>query len=335
MHVPKEMNVNKDNSMLELLDIDGAVRNDARYLYENEDYVQSANCLFHFMSEADFLFDTLNRKALCPRYNAEDVEFLNIQNDSIKFERLAVLQKCFCDISLRNIFRPFSIELTENNTLTNEEKAKIPKTLTHYDLYGQYAIGFTKKWGEKSKLQPIHYINEKSDLALLFSQSLNTSLSEENLPDDISDAMLNLLGFLKPLRGKMLHRVYDSDNKKHEIEMFKNFHDEKEWRYVPYNLIIDEQPIDGIIANPNITKDSGLLRYLSDKIKDDAYREIWLHFDYDDIRYILVPDKSGRKQLIDTIVNMDIKLFEKENENAEKNMLISKILVLDEIEKDF
>ena len=41
-----------------------------------DDYVQSANSLFHFMKEADYLKDALGRKALVPRYCVESVDYL-------------------------------------------------------------------------------------------------------------------------------------------------------------------------------------------------------------------------------------------------------------------
>ena len=44
-----------------------------------DDYVQSANSLFHFMKEADYLKDALGRSALVPRYCVETVGYLGSQ----------------------------------------------------------------------------------------------------------------------------------------------------------------------------------------------------------------------------------------------------------------
>ena len=71
--------------------------------FNSEDYYQSANSLFHFMKEADYLHTALSQKALIPRYCREDIRFLQININNITFSEIAVLQKCFCDIPLHNI----------------------------------------------------------------------------------------------------------------------------------------------------------------------------------------------------------------------------------------
>ena len=58
-----------------------------------DDYVQSANSLFHFMKEADYLKDALGRKALVPRYCVESVDYLGIKSGDKLYGNIAVLQK--------------------------------------------------------------------------------------------------------------------------------------------------------------------------------------------------------------------------------------------------
>lgn len=53
------------------------------YEYIGEDYVHSANSLFHFVTKSQYLFDDLKRKALCPRYCNEDVGYLNINYNGV------------------------------------------------------------------------------------------------------------------------------------------------------------------------------------------------------------------------------------------------------------
>lgn len=43
-----------------------------------DDYAQSANTLFHFMTKFDYLEDILLRNAIVPRYCKEDLEYLKI-----------------------------------------------------------------------------------------------------------------------------------------------------------------------------------------------------------------------------------------------------------------
>lgn len=293
-----------------------------------EDYVHSANSLFHFMSDIKYLVSAIQRKALCPRYCNEDVTYLNIKYNDVNFDKVAVLQKCFCDIPLRNIVRKFPIHLTENNDINAKERL-LPE-YSHTDLYGCYAIAFSKKWGEEHKLQPVHYLSEESENVSQFAQMLHDSLEQEELPDTISDALINWMCFLKPLRGTMWHRLETKTGDKIECEFYKNFHDEHEWRFVPFSINVDGNDLDCLIANGAVG--SGFLQGMSDKLENERFKASWLQFQYDDIRYVIVPDNAGRRQVIETVQNTPDEMFDDE---IQRSTLISKILVLDDIMKDF
>ena len=43
-----------------------------------DDYAQSANTLFHFMTKPEYLESILRRKAIIPRYCVETIDYLNI-----------------------------------------------------------------------------------------------------------------------------------------------------------------------------------------------------------------------------------------------------------------
>ena len=294
----------------------------------SEDYVHSANSLFHFMSDAKYLISALQRKALCPRYCNEDVAYLNIKYKSENYDKIAVLQKCFCDIPLRNIVRKFPIHLTENND--ENAKDRLVPEFSHTDLYGSYAIAFSKRWGEDHKLQPVHYLSKEAEIVSKFAQMFHDSIEQEELPDTISDFFLNWLCFLKPLRGTMWHHLEAKTGEKIKCEFFKNFHDEHEWRFVPFHVIVDGNNLDCLIANGVVG--SGLLQTMSDILENDSYNASWLQFQYDDIRYIIVPDHVGRRQIIETVQNIPDEKFADE---FQRLTLISKILVLDDIVKDF
>ena len=47
-----------------------------------EDYVQSANTLFHFMKKEDYLKSILFNKAIIPRYCVENINYLGIKNET-------------------------------------------------------------------------------------------------------------------------------------------------------------------------------------------------------------------------------------------------------------
>ncbi len=79
---------------------------------------------------------------------------------------------------------------------------------------------------------------------------------------------------------------------------------------------------------------------INNSIETDRYKQLWLKYDYNDIRYIIVPDSHSRIDLINTIMSIaDEQLDEQIDTGSptiiQKYILISKILVLDEIRKDW
>ena len=47
-----------------------------------DEYVQSANSLFHFMGEEKHLRDAIENCALKPRYCRENIEYMDLKNPS-------------------------------------------------------------------------------------------------------------------------------------------------------------------------------------------------------------------------------------------------------------
>ena len=106
------------------------------------DYVQSANSLFHFMKEADYLKDALGRSALVPRYCIEAVDYLGIKSRGKLYDKIAVLQKCFCDLPFHQMGEPFPLTpvQAEKNKLNEEERIFFEKSNTHCSFYGEYGL---------------------------------------------------------------------------------------------------------------------------------------------------------------------------------------------------
>lgn len=307
--------------------------------YTRDDYRQSANTLFHCMQERCFLEAILERRAMVPRYCIENMEYLNIQYGDTVYQKMAVLQKCFCDIPLHRLMDTFELrgygEAFES--LSDEEKLDLAKNNTHPDFYGKYAIAFSKEWGENKHLQPIQYINEKSDYAVRFSKYISNALNAEELPENCSDDILYRLSFVKSLRGIMSRKISRKGEKKQiQIYIWKNFHDEKEWRFVPDNEVLNVMNLGRIIANPSTLELDGAIDIINTNLELEQYRQLWLEYKYDDIRYIIVPNSEERLEIINTILNIPDKNFDNpEIIQQEKYILISKILVLNEIRKDW
>lgn len=309
-----------------------------KYEHFMDDYAQSANTLFHFMTRKDYLEDILLNKAIIPRYCKENIEYLKIKNGDMPFSEVLVLQKCFCDIPFHKLTESFSVKAVGENyeQLEDRDKEKVPNKFTHPELYGEYAIAFSKRWGEKHNLQPIHYLNEISQYTRELSNLINQILNSDNVPEVYSDDVLNRLCFSKPLRGSMKRKFKCGDGRDIEIEYQKNFHDEQEWRYVPSNDAVASVKIDTVIANPYLLKMNGEEMDVSRELKEERYSSLWIKYSYDDVRYLIVPNVLARVELIKTIMSIPENMFNKNVDvEMQKYILISKILVLDEIRKDW
>lgn len=311
---------------------------ETKYELIYDDYAQSANSLFHFMKESSFLKSILMNKAIMPRYCMEDISYLHINNGETAFSKVAILQKCFCDIPFHKLTENFQLSGTGEafNSLTEKEKMQLSQNNTHPDYYGKYAIAFSKNWGEKKNLQPIHYLNEDSQFTKELSALIHHVLSTDDIPDTFSDDIINRLTFIKPLRGKMQRVVSRADAGNVNVEFNKNFHDEQEWRYVPNAAKLAEAHMERIIANPNMIKIKDGLNEINMAIATEKYKSLWLEYEYDDIRYLIVPDASSRIDLINLIMTIPDDKFNLQSDIAiQKYVLISKILVLEEIRKDW
>ena len=79
-----------------------------------------------------------------------------------------------------------------------------------------------------------------------------------------------------------------------------------------------------------------LANSINQRLEAEEYRRLWLEFEYDDIRYIVVPDAAARVKIIGTILDLPDSQFQQgESISIQKSILVSKILVLDEIRKDW
>lgn len=208
---------------------------------------------------------------------------------------IAFPMKCFCDIFINKLY-------------------------THMNLYGKYGIALSKEWGLKNQIQPVQYINNSSFI-INSIQDLYNHIQELHIEDDfISDKSKDIrymenilydrLRFIKPIYGDMYR----------EGQLLKtlNFHDEHEWRYV---LKTDDDNV-----YPYITEFNDLYSLSEDLTKNPDYG---LKIDSDNIKYLIVKSKADRKDLINFIIN------DCSYDEMEKYILISKILVFDELEVDW
>lgn len=292
---------------------------------ENVTYVQSANSLFHFMKEPQYLYWALENKGLAPRYCEEKIKYLNIG-----FDRIYVLQKCFCDIQLHQLFEKFPLRLeNESVELSQQQYNELRDSNNHVELYGKYGLAFSKEWCENNNFQPIHYLNTKSSYVKEFQDTFRYAINQENLSDEIYLDILGRLSYFKPLAGEMTRRIDGI-----VVPIIKNFHDEREWRYIPKRCELEDMKLERILYNSNLVQN---VDTINDNLQTSDYRKIWIKFDYEDIEYIIVPDNMARLNLINYIMKKipDNSFKDSDLVDNQRYVMISKILVLDEIRKDW
>ncbi|KAA8748203.1 abortive infection system antitoxin AbiGi family protein [Paenibacillus sp. UASWS1643] len=228
---------------------------------------QSANVLFNFMDDLEYLKKVIEFEALLPRYNEEKVDFLNIPG----LDKIALPMKCFCDIHLN-------------------------KLKYHTDFYGFYGIGINKEWGISKGIQPIQYINLNSPLIKDYSHIIGHAIrtvSEESNPiiEMYNNYLLAALLYMKPISGKMFRKGDYKD---------KNFHDEREWRFIP-NVTKDVTDLPLILPQEQLNPKA--YEYYSNGIKHND--NLWIKLDLNIVRYIIVKNRIDREDLIDFILELD------------------------------
>ncbi|MBM7313506.1 MULTISPECIES: abortive phage resistance protein AbiGI [Streptococcus] len=271
----------------------------------------TANALFNFMREYSYLEKAILNMAICPRYYPEDISYLNLKYNSKDLTEWYIPMTCFCDIPLHQI----SYHAEGNSILLNDKG------------YGKFSIAFHKEFGIRKGIQPIHYLNTSSVQVEELTAALNILINKDSDYSEDSDILMNFIfeyiRMIKPYTGKMKRR--DRDN--NVIEIKKNFQDEHEWRYIP-KLNPRELPL--MLIEEEEIRAEEINKIYTDSILQT--RDGVLKFDVEDIRYIFVDTIQNRNRLIQFIRR---KRKGRRLSSQEKDVLISKIMVYDELKEDW
>ena len=250
-----------------------------------------ADTLFTFSTKLAYIIPSIEKQIISPRYCVEDISYLELES----FEKIAYPMKCFCDINLHRIQE-------------------------HLQWYGYYGLAFTKAWGMRNCIQPVHYINPESELrkdfTTAFSAALNAKTDDESSEQiKMKNYLLHQLMYFKPYDGMIKNRVTGEQNR-------KCFTDECEWRFVPD---VSKVKYEQMLLD-NSVYDIRLLTDLSNSMF--GMEEISLRFDYSDLKYIIVKTIDDFQELAAAIV--DLKL-----DKLKEQQLFSKIIIWDNSKGDF
>lgn len=270
---------------------------------EYTDYKQSANTLFNFMRDKKYLIENIKNMKMYPRYVEENVSYLNLKLGKQEITNVSFPMICFCDIPVHNL---------------KDHVDKDPKT--NSGGYGKYGIGLNKKWCEEQGFQPITYLNKNSkackDLEKMLNEGLKAIYEGTDIEEPFFDYILANLKLSKPLSGSM-----NMDG----TLIVKNFHDEREWRFLP-DIPNDEESFFNDATSPELMVPDIRLK-LSEGLKGEPSTHINLEIDA--IKYIFVDTEEDRSELIEVI-------YERFQSNIIEAMtLASKILVYEQIEGDW
>ena len=250
-----------------------------------------ADTLFTFSTKLSYIIPSIKEMILSPRYCVEDIGYLKIKN----LKKIAYPMKCFCDINLHRIQE-------------------------HLHWYGYYGLAFSKAWGMRNCIQPVHYINPESELRRDFTTAFSAALkaktdNESSVQIKMKNYLLHQLMYFKPYDGKIQNRVTGKLKR-------KCFTDECEWRFVPD---VSKVEFEQILFD-NSVYDIGLLTDLSNSMS--GIQKISLSFDYSDLKYIIVKTMDDFQELATVIAGLKL-------DKLKEQQLFSKIIIWDISKGDF
>lgn len=251
----------------------------------------SSNTLFHFTDSMDNLVSIL-KNDFRPHFSLEDLNSIMPEGEESQDLIFAIPMVCFCDIPLS-------------------------QTQSHMDVYGHYAIGLSKKWGEANGVCPVLYTYPKALLARRLRQLIEIIARLHNTTDDnpLMDGFHDVSCYIKPYEG-ILKDTEGSDAR-------VRFYDEREWRYV------------STLGKESFRYGFAKEGFKSPEAKDAANRHLWtqdqLIFKPNDIKYLIVKTEDEILQLIAKVeaIKTDRYLLE------DVKLLTSRVISAELIRSDF
>lgn len=192
-------------------------------------------------------------------------------------------------------YAPFGINLIKAIPMVCFCDIRLSDLSTHIKAYGDYGIGLSKEWGNKNGINPLIYISSENSVILDIFSNLIT-----NKDENIKEYATKLFLYFKPYSGI-------------QKERYRNFYNEREWRYIPDN--------NEIIS---FSKED----FDNEKKREDANNEIFnkntLNYSLNDIKYIILRNETEKEKVAKTISQV----FSVEKEVVYKNIcFISKKII--------
>jgi hypothetical protein len=187
----------------------------------------------------------------------------------------------------------------------------------HLQQYGCYGIGLKKSWAKTKKMSPVQYYDKDSELFDFIREEfkrLNTKVKDGNLDRNDMLVLIKILAYSKN---------YEDDLSLKDGTTLKNyrFYDEREWRFVPNETEL--APAKTYIASSLYLKDKNTYNSQLDHIR--------LDFAPEEISYIIVDKEEDIKTITKAIRN----IFDEKCSTSQLEVLLTKIITVDQIKYDF
>lgn len=200
---------------------------------------------FHLTEESTTLEKILTSGGFWPRYCYEPSLWLPRTARSSPHVWFPIV--CFCDIPLSRLG-------------------------THTATYGEFGLGMTKEWAQRSALHPVAYIDPGGPLAAPFNDR------RIQIP---FEAHVGASAFMKPITG--------SQERRPGIPVHTNFYEESEWRHLARSEHIEQRLFlpEHVFRNPAYPREQ-MLQEANVKTRQHCL----LRFEPDDVRYIFVKSEG-------------------------------------------
>lgn len=276
--------------------------------------------VFKFTSDYELLVKII-RGGIIPNYCEEDLSF-----DETKF-CVGIPMASFCDIPI---------------TLLDE----------HNSRYGNYGIALTKEWAINNGITPIMYIaNDDVLRSVYYHHHRNQEVLDWYERGDVKEKLVKdtiLKGFPIADYAEKLGAEKEHAINTHIIGYLKKYvgeyqkkpinnYEENEWRY----LVPDEGETKWLWSkeeymkwrnphNKDMSKET-----VRKPAPSQALRRYTLLFETKDVSYILVKDEDFKSRIIKVIKSLKTIGGNQVTDESRKDDLISKILTLEQVKRDF
>lgn len=141
----------------------------------------------------------------------------------------------------------------------------------HFAAYGFYGMGLSKKWAVQNGVNPVIYIDKDSLFAACIADLIIERRNDStNLTEKQKDDILRIKSYAKNYAGPLKRRSTNSKDYR--------FYDEREWRLIP----------DDNILNENSFSISGKYYEAEKDVWNKRLSSIRIKFTTKDISYIIV-----------------------------------------------